>query len=82
VLAAAPAAAYDFVFLDAERDAYPGYWPDLVRVLAPGGLLATDNAISHAAEMAPFAALVAGDARVEHALDATGAGVLFAVRLR
>jgi predicted O-methyltransferase YrrM len=81
VLAAAPAAAYDFVFLDAERDAYPGYWPDLVRVLAPGGLLATDNAISHAAEMAPFAELVAGDARVAHALDATGAGVLLAVRL-
>src|SRR6185312_9644059 len=35
--------AFDVVFLDAERPAYPGYWPELVRTLAPGGLLAVDN---------------------------------------
>lgn len=32
-------ASWDLVFLDAERPAYAGYWPDLVRVLAPPGLL-------------------------------------------
>jgi predicted O-methyltransferase YrrM len=32
-------ASWDFVFLDAERSEYAGYWPDLVRVLAVPGLL-------------------------------------------
>ena len=82
VLAAAGAGAYDVVFLDAERDAHPGYWPHLVRVLTPGGLLAVDNAVSHAVEMEPFTQLVAGDARVSHAVDATGAGLLLAVKGR
>jgi predicted O-methyltransferase YrrM len=26
--------AWDFIFLDAERPAYAGYWPDLLRTLA------------------------------------------------
>ncbi len=34
-----PDAAWDMIFLDAERPAYPGYRPDLVRTLKPGGLL-------------------------------------------
>ena len=29
--------AWDLVFLDAERPEYPAYWPDLRRILAPGG---------------------------------------------
>jgi len=36
---------WELVFLDAERPAYAGYVPDLVRTLAPGGMLAVDNAI-------------------------------------
>src|SRR4051812_15971246 len=40
--------AWDLVFLDAERPQYPGYWLELVRTLRPGGLIAADNAISHA----------------------------------
>jgi predicted O-methyltransferase YrrM len=45
------AGAWDVVFLDAERPQYPGYWPDLARVIRPGGLIAADNAISHADQM-------------------------------
>ena len=82
VLAAATTASYEMVFLDAERPAYPGYFPDLLRVLAPGGLLAVDNAVSHAAEMEPFVQLVRAEPRVVHALDATGAGVLLTVKDR
>src|ERR1700742_3429885 len=37
-LKASPDAAWDLIFLDAERPAYVGYWPELVRVLRPGGL--------------------------------------------
>lgn len=74
-------AAWDLVFLDAERPAYPGYWANLVRVLRPGGLLAVDNAISHAAEVADLRTLVTADRRVSEALVPTGAGVLLVTRL-
>jgi predicted O-methyltransferase YrrM len=76
VLRASPAGAWDVVFLDAERPQYPGYWPDLVRTLRPGGLIAADNAISHAGEMAPFRAVVDAHDGAVSALDATGAGLL------
>ena len=48
VLASEAAEAWSVVFLDAERPAYTSYWPDLCRILAPGGLLVVDNCISHA----------------------------------
>jgi predicted O-methyltransferase YrrM len=72
--------AFDLIFLDAERDAYVGYWPDLVRALAPSGLLAVDNVISHAAQVEAFRTLVEGDGRVAQALVPIGAGVLLVVR--
>jgi predicted O-methyltransferase YrrM len=73
-------AAFDLIFLDAERDAYVGYWPDLVRTLAPAGLLAVDNVISHAHDLVAFRETVDGDDRVTQALVPIGAGVLLAVR--
>jgi predicted O-methyltransferase YrrM len=66
----------DLVFLDAERPEYPAYWPDLTRVLRRPGLLAIDNAISHAHELVGFAKVVDADERALTALDQTGAGVL------
>jgi predicted O-methyltransferase YrrM len=80
VLAASGDGEWGFVFLDAERGAYVSYWPDLVRVLRPRGLLAVDNAISHADELIEFRELVANDARVSEALVPTGAGLLLVVR--
>jgi predicted O-methyltransferase YrrM len=74
-------ASFDFVFLDAERPAYVGYWPDLMRVLARPGLLAVDNVLSHADEVAEFRALVEGDERVMSSLVPIGAGVLLVVPL-
>ncbi len=75
-----PDGALDMIFLDAERPAYAGYWPDLVRVLRPGGLLAVDNVLSHADQVADFRALVRADARVNEAVVPTGAGLLLVVR--
>jgi predicted O-methyltransferase YrrM len=76
-LRTAPDGAFDLVFLDAERDAYTSYWPDLVRTLSkPGGLLAVDNVISHAADVEDFRKLVEDDERVTAALVPIGAGVL------
>ncbi len=82
VLAAGGDGEWGFIFLDAERPAYAGYWPELARVLAPGGLLAVDNVLSHAGEVAAFRELVAKDGRVTQALAPTGAGLLLIVRDR
>jgi predicted O-methyltransferase YrrM len=76
VLRTLPDASYDVVFLDSERPEYPGYWPDLTRVARRPGLLLCDNAISHAAELEAFRAVVRADDRALDALDHTGAGVL------
>lgn len=80
VLSASADGEWDFIFLDAERPAYTGYWSDLVRVLAPCGLLAVDNVLSHADEVAEFRAMVADDQRVTDALAPTGAGALLVLR--
>jgi predicted O-methyltransferase YrrM len=72
--------AWDFVFLDAERPAYAGYWPDLRRVLAPGGLLAIDNVLSHADQVEEVTALIEGEPSVTTALVPIGAGVRLVVR--
>ncbi|MDX6731781.1 MAG: hypothetical protein QOC54_1729 [Baekduia sp.] len=77
VLAQTPPDSVDVVFLDAERPDYPAYWDDLVRILRRPGLLAIDNAVSHAGELQAFRAVVEADERALSALDATGAGVLF-----
>lgn len=80
-LASAAEASFDLVFLDAERPEYPAYWADLVRVIRPGGLLAVDNVISHADEVADLRTLITADRRVTEALVPTGAGVLLVTRL-
>ncbi len=74
-----PDSEWDLIFLDAERPAYAGYWPDLMRALKPGGLLAVDNVLSHAAEVAEFRMLVSAEPRVTEALVPIGAGLLLIV---
>lgn len=75
-------AHWDLIFLDAERPAYAGYWPELLRVLRPGGLLAVDNVLSHADEVAALRALVSAEQTVSEALVPVGAGLLLVVRAR
>jgi predicted O-methyltransferase YrrM len=72
--------AFDLVFLDAERPAYVSYWPDLVRILRPAGLLVVDNTLSHANQLVDFSELVHGDQRVTSTLLTVGAGVLLVVK--
>jgi predicted O-methyltransferase YrrM len=72
--------AFDLVFLDSERSAYPEWWLNLKRVLRPGGLLVVDNATSHPQELAPFVALVKADAAFFTSLVPVGNGEFLAVR--
>jgi predicted O-methyltransferase YrrM len=73
-------ASVDLIFLDSERGEYPGWWPDLRRLLRPGGLLIVDNATSHAREMAPFVALVTADPEFTTSLVPIGNGEFLAVK--
>jgi predicted O-methyltransferase YrrM len=73
-------AAFDLIFLDSERPEYPGWWPEIRRVLRPGGLLVVDNATSHVAEMAPFVALVEADPEFSTCLVPVGNGEFMATR--
>jgi len=73
-------AAFDLIFLDSERPEYPGWWPEIRRVLRPGGLLVVDNATSHPQEMAPFVALVKADSEFATSLVPVGNGEFLAVR--
>lgn len=73
-------AEWEFVFLDAERPHYADYIPDLVRALAPGGLLAIDNVTSHANELVEFTARFETVPGLTQTVVPVGAGLRLAVR--
>ena len=78
-LAEQPDAAWDLIFLDAERHEYAGYWTNLRRTMASGAVMAVDNAISHGHELADFNRLVDADPRLTATLVPVGAGLIIAV---
>ncbi len=68
---------YDFILLDAERDAYVEYWQYLPNLLKKkGGLLVVDNVLSHASEVAEFIALVQESKQFMCVTLPVGAGLL------
>lgn len=68
---------FDFILLDAERDAYVDYWEYLQHLLEPkGGVLIIDNVISHAHEVQDILDLIASDSRFISTTLAIGAGML------
>lgn len=79
-LSQAGEAAWDFVFLDAERPAYPSYLTDLLRVLPPGGVLAVDNVQSHAHELTEFTALIEAEEQLTQTVVPVGSGLRLAVK--
>jgi predicted O-methyltransferase YrrM len=80
VLRELPDVSQDVVFLDSERTAYLGWWPDPIRVLRVGGLLAIDNVLSHPDEVADVRALIEADPQLTCTVPTLGKGLLLAVR--
>lgn len=74
-----PDGAWDLIFLDAERAEYVGYWANVRRTLAPGGAVAVDNAISHAADLTALNRLLDEDPRLTTVLVPIGDGLIVAV---
>ena len=80
VLRSLPDGAQDVVFLDSDRSRYLDWWPDVLRVLREGGLLAVDNVLSHPDQVAGLRALVDADPRLRSTVSTAGKGLLLAVR--
>ncbi|HEY3353267.1 MAG TPA: class I SAM-dependent methyltransferase [Polyangia bacterium] len=85
-LRALPAGSVDLVFIDADKEGYPAYYEESLRLLRPGGLIAVDNALWSGRVLAPeddedraIAAVndrAARDERVEAVLLTVRDGVL------
>jgi len=80
VLAAAADATYDFIFLDSERTEYLSWWPHVLRVLRPGGLVVCDNAISHKHEFEQFLGAVRRTPSCSMCLVPVGKGELLILK--
>ncbi len=78
-LAGSPDDAWAFISLDAERPAYPGHLPDIVRTPAPCGVLAVDNVISHEDELDRVHVPDRGGAGARAHVGAIGAGIMLAL---
>ncbi|MBN2084515.1 MAG: O-methyltransferase [Anaerolineales bacterium] len=65
-----------FCFLDAEKEVYGDCYDAVVPNLAPGGILAADNAVSHEAALQPMLEKVMADARMDSVIVPIGKGVL------
>ena len=70
-----------FCFLDAEKDVYLDVYEKTIPNLVPGGILAADNIISHANELAGFAAHAESDTRVDALVVPIGKGILVCRKL-
>lgn len=73
-------ASFDLLFLDSDREQYVAWLPWIQKVLAPGGLLIMDNAVSHAAEMDGFIKLVAATAGYSNVVVPIGKGELLVLK--
>ena len=85
-------AAYDLVFIDADKAEYPGYLEQAVRLLRPGGTVVFDNMLWHDRVADPtqrdedtvtlrdLGKAVREDERFISALIAAGDGLLVAVK--
>lgn len=73
---------FDFIFLDSTRGKYIAWWNALQRILAPGGLIVADNAVSHANEIAEFTSVVRATPGFVVSLVPVGNGEFLALKER
>jgi len=65
-----------FCFLDAEKNVYLDVYEKALPNLVPGGILAADNTINHAHNLAGFITRAEGDPRVDALVVPIGKGIL------
>ena len=65
---------FDLIFLDADRASYLAYLDLLLPLLKVGGLLVTDNVVSHADQVTEFLARLKNDPRLDSVTVPVGNG--------
>ena len=65
---------FDLIFLDADRASYHAYLDALLPLLRVGGLLVTDNVVSHAHELVDFLARLKQDSALDSVTVPVGNG--------
>jgi predicted O-methyltransferase YrrM/mRNA-degrading endonuclease toxin of MazEF toxin-antitoxin module len=68
---------YSFVFLDADKNNYHNYLPELLRVMKQGSLLVVDNAINYRDRMKEFVMICESSNNLKVELLEVGSGLLF-----
>jgi caffeoyl-CoA O-methyltransferase len=71
----------DFVFLDAEKEDYLGFYELIVPLMNAGAVLVADNLISHELDLAAFRERALSDERLSAVVVPIGRGELLAVRV-
>ncbi len=69
---------YDVIFLDADKNNYHNYLPELLRVMKKGSVLVVDNAINYQDRMTKFLELCEGNKYFKTKLVDIGTGLLLA----
>jgi predicted O-methyltransferase YrrM len=73
---------YDLIFLDADRPNYLAYLDPLLGLLRSGGLLVTDNVVSHAHELTDFLGRLRTDPRLDSVTLPIGKGEELTLKVR
>jgi caffeoyl-CoA O-methyltransferase len=71
----------DFIFLDAEKEDYLGFYELIVPLMNPGAVLVADNLTSHELDLAEFRERALSDERLSAVIVPIGRGELLAVRV-
>ena len=84
---------FDFAFIDADKEGYPGYWEECMRLVRPGGLILVDNVLAAGRVLADpedrppqveaimsTNEAIASDERVEIAMTTVADGLTIALR--
>jgi predicted O-methyltransferase YrrM len=72
--------AFDFIFLDAEKEDYDAYLDLAVPLLVSGGVLVADNLLSHADDLATFRERALAHPQLAGLVVPIGRGELMAVK--
>jgi len=92
MIAAGESGSYDFVFIDADKTGYPGYYEQSLKLIRPGGVIALDNMLSRGrvfadnpqdadgAALRRMSEFIHGDERVDALLLPMGDGITLVVK--
>lgn len=69
---------FDFIFMDANKAEYLGYFEYADKMLSDGGIIAADNVLSHEEKVKPFVDVIKSDPNYQMGILNLPAGLLLA----